>query len=188
MPIKNRFGALMFTSGFDFLDATRAFVCTVHGDVWLVDGIDDKLNHVTWQRFATGLYQPLGLKVVDDQPIVLCRDRLTRLHDLNDDGVVDDEDRSYLIQEILGTNPGDTNLDGAVDFADFLVLSSNFGTAGGWSEGNFDLAPGVAFSDFLLLSANFGTDQSVATVPEPSGVADLVFLALTMTAIRRRSW
>ena len=27
--------------------------------------MDAKLGKLTWKRFATGLYQPLGLKVVD---------------------------------------------------------------------------------------------------------------------------
>ena len=79
----------MFTSGFDFLPDGRAFVCTIHGDVWLVSGIDEDLDQITWQRFATGLYHPLGLKVVDGKPIVMCRDRLTKLIDVNGDGEAD---------------------------------------------------------------------------------------------------
>lgn len=89
VPYENRYNALMFTSGLDFLPDGRAFVCTVHGDVWLVSGIDDGLNQVTWQRFATGLYHPLGLKIVDGHPIVMCRDRLTKLIDVNGDGEAD---------------------------------------------------------------------------------------------------
>ena len=89
VPYENRYKALMFTSGLDFLPDGRAFVCTVHGDVWLVSGIDDRLNKITWQRFATGLYHPLGLKIVDGHPIVMCRDRLTKLIDVNGDGEAD---------------------------------------------------------------------------------------------------
>ena len=89
VPYQNRFNALMFTSGFDFLPDGRALVCTVHGDVWLVSGVDQDLDRITWQRFATGLYHPLGLKVVDGTPVVLCRDRLTVLEDLNRDGEAD---------------------------------------------------------------------------------------------------
>ena len=32
-------------------------VCTWNGDVWLVSGIDDTLELLTWQRIATGLFQ-----------------------------------------------------------------------------------------------------------------------------------
>jgi hypothetical protein len=64
-------------------------VCTAHGDVWLVQGAGKSLDKLTWRRFATGLYQPLGLKVVDGKIVVLERGQLTRLHDGNGDGEAD---------------------------------------------------------------------------------------------------
>jgi hypothetical protein len=90
LPEDNPWQSWLRTSGFDFFkDASRAAVCTVNGEVWLVSGIDDKLEHLKWKRFATGLFQPLGLKIVDEKVYVLCRDQLTRLHDLNNDGEAD---------------------------------------------------------------------------------------------------
>ena len=64
----------MFTSGHDFFENGNAAVCTVHGDVWVVSGIDARLEKLTWKRFATGLYQPLGLKIVRNLVHVICRD------------------------------------------------------------------------------------------------------------------
>src|SRR6185295_5646444 len=81
--------ALMFISGLDFFDNGDAADCTLHGDVWIVRGIDDKLDKVTWQRFATGLYQPMGLKIVDNKVHVMCRDQLMILHDVNGNGEAD---------------------------------------------------------------------------------------------------
>ena len=89
VPFKNPWNALMFTSGVDFFDNGDAAVCTVHGDVWRVSGIDDDLDEVKWKRYATGLHQPLGLKVVDNKVHVLERDQITRLHDLNGDNEAD---------------------------------------------------------------------------------------------------
>jgi len=90
LPEDNPWQSWMRTSGFDFFkDATRAAVCTVNGEVWLVSGIDDKLANLRWKRYATGLFQPLGLKIVDEKIYVLGRDQLTRLHDLNNDGEAD---------------------------------------------------------------------------------------------------
>ncbi len=90
VPETNRFNSWIRCSGIDFFsDASRAAVCSVSGDVWVLDHIDDQLDRVTWKRFATGLFQPLGLKIVEDKVYVLGRDQITRLHDLNNDGEAD---------------------------------------------------------------------------------------------------
>lgn len=111
--------------------------------------------------------------------------------DLVADGVVDSLDRNYWLDDLARSVPGDTDLNGEVNFADFLALSNSFGSEGGWSAGNFDDDNVVTFSDFLALSVNFGAGRaSVASVPEPScrsltiGFA-IVFLFRKTT--RRRS-
>ena len=86
-PVPNPWSAQTFFGGFDFLPDGRAAICTFHGDVWIVSGLQE--NELTWKRFATGLFQPLGLKVVDGKIYVTSRDQLTRLHDLNNDGEAD---------------------------------------------------------------------------------------------------
>lgn len=88
-PLSNPWRAKTFVGGFDFFPDGRAAVCMYHGDVFLVDGIDEKLEKITWRRFATGLFQALGVKVVDGKVYVLGRDQITRLHDLNGDGEAD---------------------------------------------------------------------------------------------------
>ncbi len=76
--------------GFDFFaDGKRAAICTWNGDVWIVSGIDGNLQQLIWQRVATGLFQPLGVKIVNETIYVTCRDQLARLHDLNGDGEID---------------------------------------------------------------------------------------------------
>ncbi|MCE9565727.1 MAG: hypothetical protein K8U57_27195 [Planctomycetes bacterium] len=88
IPYKNPHGALFFCTGLDFLPDGRIAMCTCHGDVWLVT-VDEKAGTCSWQRFATGLYHALGLKVVDGKVVVIERGQLTRLHDLNNDGEAD---------------------------------------------------------------------------------------------------
>lgn len=89
VPYENPFKALMFLSGLDFFKNGDAAVCTIHGDVWLVSGIDETLENVRWKRFATGLFQPLGLKIVDEKVYVLGRDQITLLRDSNEDDEAD---------------------------------------------------------------------------------------------------
>ncbi len=89
VPYDNPDKALMFLTGVDFFDNGDAAVCTLHGDVWTASGIDNTLQKIRWHRFATGLYQALGLKVIQNQIYVLGRDQITRLRDLNGDGEAD---------------------------------------------------------------------------------------------------
>src|SRR5690606_27295943 len=55
----------------------------------VAEGLDQDLKQVSWQRVATGLFDPFGLKIVDGIIHVTCRDRIVRLHDLNGNGETD---------------------------------------------------------------------------------------------------
>lgn len=82
---------------------------------------------------------------------------------------------------------GDANVDGVVDFADFLMLSSSFGASGTWRDGDFDQNGVVQFPDFLLLSANYGpVPGAVATVPEPAGLPLGALTLVLLIATRRQ--
>lgn len=70
--------------------------------------------------------------------------------------------------------PGDTNVDGDVDFADFVKVSGRFGVPeAGWRGGDFNFDGHTGFPDFLELSGNFGTTERVPTglTPEPASMA-----------------
>ncbi len=86
-PMKNPYRSWMRLGGFDFFkDSSKAAVCTWMGDVWIVDGLGGELGQFSWRRIASGMFQPLGLKIVDETIYVSCRDQISRLHDLNGDG------------------------------------------------------------------------------------------------------
>ncbi len=89
VPYDNPYKCYMRTTGLDFFSDGRIAVSTIDGDVWIVSGIDDKLDKITWKRFASGMFQTLGLKIVDDTVYITNRDRLIRLHDINKDGEAD---------------------------------------------------------------------------------------------------
>lgn len=89
LPFENPWNALFFTAGHDFFSDGSAAICTVHGDVWTVNGIDQDLGQLTWRRYATGLHQPLGLRIIDDKVYVIEKSQVTRLHDRNGDGEAD---------------------------------------------------------------------------------------------------
>jgi len=85
-PWKNQFRL----SGLDFFkDPNKGVICSTDGDVWLVEGFLENTGKLTWQRIASGLFQPLGIKVVEEKIFVTCRDQLVSLHDLNGDLEID---------------------------------------------------------------------------------------------------
>jgi cytochrome c5 len=85
-PWKNQFRL----SGLDFFkDPNKGVICSTDGDVWLVEGFTKNSGKLTWQRIASGLFQPLGIKVVNEEIFVTCRDQLVRLHDYNGDRETD---------------------------------------------------------------------------------------------------
>lgn len=90
LPNANPWRSWLRCTAFDFFaDGDRAAICTWQGDVWLVQGLRDPTGHLQWQRIASGLFQPLGLRIVAEQIYVLGRDQITRLHDLNGDNETD---------------------------------------------------------------------------------------------------
>jgi hypothetical protein len=114
----------------------------------------------------------------------------TTSFDITNDQLVNELDRMKWVQELVGTSFGDADLDGNVQFADFLALAASFGTNGGWANGDFDGDARVQFSDFLLLSNNFGAGSvaNVASVPEPSKSTVFgIVLALLVSCHRRRA-
>ncbi len=95
IPKNNPWRARVRTSGHDFFsDGDRMAVSTWDGDVWVVGGISQldaaqASPKLTWRRVAFGLFQPLGVRVIEDQIYLTCRDQLVRLEDRNGDGEAD---------------------------------------------------------------------------------------------------
>lgn len=114
--------------------------------------------------------------------------------DFNDDGAIDAADAALFCENggntdllaAAGILAGDTDFNGAVDFADFLALSSAFGGAGHWGNGDFDCSGDIVFADFLVLSQNFGATAAASSVPEPNGSLLACFAVLGLAAFRRK--
>ena len=109
------------------------------------------------------------------------------MFDLNDDMVINAEDLIVWVEDLKQTHFGDANLDGEINFPDFLALSANFGGPGGWGPGDFDADGEVLFNDFLNLSNNFGqgSTEVANVVPEPSSALLGIIGWLIFTCMRR---
>ncbi len=64
---------------------------TVAGEVYIFDGVTGNTSpsKVTYKRIATGLREPMGLKIVDGTIYVSQKHELTELKDTTGDGVID---------------------------------------------------------------------------------------------------
>jgi len=119
--------------------------------------------------------------------------------DLNGDEIVDLGDLEFWVERVKGTFMGDTDLNGTVEFKDFIVLSDSFGQFPGaapdpipenysaWSFGDMNCDAAVSFGDFLVIAENFGQSngQTLGTVPEPSTYALFVFTLFAVGRFRR---
>ncbi len=158
------------TSAIDFFPDGRMVVATVGGDVWVVSGIDDDLLNIRWKRFAGGMYEPFGIKVVGGLIYVTCRDRLTRLHDVNNDGEADFYE-SFSADTDVSTFFHAFNFDLQTD-----------------SQGNFFYAKSGQYTDYKLpgaiikVSADGKTRDVVATgLRTPNGMGILPDGRLTVS-------
>lgn len=94
-PEENPWDSWMRFGDFDFMnDGKSAAISTWNGDVWRVDGITGGLENLSWRRIASGLSQPLGLLTREktdgkEQILVLGRDQITELVDVNGDDETD---------------------------------------------------------------------------------------------------
>lgn len=76
-------------SDFDFLPGgDHALLSTWDGDIWHVSGLRE-FKTLTWKRYATGFFEPLGLRIVDGVPYIAGRDALWTAVDTNDDHEAD---------------------------------------------------------------------------------------------------
>ena len=76
--------------------------------------------------------------------------------DIDGNSLVNTDDVAFVVEAVVDSQFGDTNLDGDVDFEDFLTLAAHFGEEGAWGDGDFDGDGQISFEDFVVLSKNFG--------------------------------
>ena len=148
-----------------------------------------------WNEEIYDALSPISLKNLDDADgltsadldalqLAIVSNSTDERFDLDGNGEVELRDQAFWLHFSENT-VGDANLDGAVGFSDFLVVSANFGKASTWSGGDFTADGVVAFDDFLALSRNFES-ATIASVPEPrSGPAAILLFALWLLSARR---
>ena len=90
LPLDNPWRRNVRVGDLQFFRNGSAAAVTMDGDVWLIDGLGGDLAAVHWRRFASGLHEPLGLAIRDDQIYVFDRNGIWRLRDTHGTGEADD--------------------------------------------------------------------------------------------------
>ena len=74
---------------------------------------------------------------------------------------------------LFGALPGDGNLDGIVNFNDFVIITDNFSISQpSWTQGDYNSDGVVNFEDFVVLSNHYELAVlTSAAIPEPSMIA-----------------
>ncbi|MDB6027566.1 MAG: Glucose/sorbosone dehydrogenase-like protein [Verrucomicrobiales bacterium] len=76
-------------TGMDFLPNGDLAVCTWAGDIYIVKNAQGEVRGATYHRFARGLMEPMGLKIINGQMYVTQKSELTRVTDTDGDGEAD---------------------------------------------------------------------------------------------------
>jgi putative heme-binding domain-containing protein len=152
------------TSALDFFADGRMVVATHGGDIWVVSGVDETLLNLRWKRFAGGLYEPFGVKVVDDRVYVTCKDRLVRLHDLNADGEADFYE-SFSADEDVSVNFHAFNFDLQTDDeGNFYYAKSGHGSDSDIPGAVIKVSPDGKYRE--VFSTGFRTPNGLGSLPD----------------------
>ncbi len=86
-------GSRLEIGGMGFLPGGELAVSTRRGQVWILENPEvEDVEDARWRLFAEGLWEGLGLNVVDGDIHVVQRGELSRLRDLDGDGLCDQID------------------------------------------------------------------------------------------------
>lgn len=89
LPLPNPWKRNVRPSDLDFFPDGRLAMVTFDGDVWIADGIEHARTEIVWRRFASGLHEPMGLRILQGVIIVFDRNGLVRLIDRDGNGEAD---------------------------------------------------------------------------------------------------
>ncbi len=134
---------------------------SISNDTFLANSITDpstQLGRIYYLPPANGGVIPTDPRPEDIDRIFesAATEEFNEEFDMDGNSLVNADDATFVVEAVVNSHRGDTDLDGDVDFADFLQLSTNFGQEGGWGDGDVNGDGLVNFADFIILSQNFG--------------------------------
>ena len=113
--------------------------------------------------------------------------------DIDSSGVVDGDDLNYMVEAVIQTWIGDSNLDGEFNSNDlvgvFQAAIFETGRMAGWNEGDWNGDGVFDTGDLVLAFQEAGFEQgprtTIAKVPEPTGGVPFVISLVGLLSARR---
>ncbi len=169
-----------FFYGFDPQAAGLTFVASAAGDLDANDALDAVDVDALVEKMRTSRSRPSWLP--------------DAAYDLNQDGMISEQDHGTWVKDLKHTWFGDADLDGEFNSNDFVQVFTvgKYETAvvAGWAEGDWDASGTFDSSDFVVAFTDGGYDEGprtdVAAVPEPSAWTLLV-IGLVLWLFGRRT-
>lgn len=144
----------------------------------------DKMGTMTFRLIDRGDFNADDQLDFDDidqlteQVLTLTTDML---FDVDNNGIVDEADRTYWVRDIKRTDFGDANLDGLFNSADLVAVfkAGEYEDAiignSTWSDGDWNGDREFGSGDLVAaFTSCFECRAGVATVPEPSGLSFVI--------------
>lgn len=126
---------------------------------------------------------------IDLLTTALIQQNLDTKYDVNGDGQVTSQDRSFLIQDVLRTYSGDSNLDGEFDSADLLLVLQRGAyedqkpVNSTWLDGDWSGDQEFDTADLIAAFADGGFEQgprSAVAVPEAAASSLVLFMVFLL--------
>ena len=203
----------------DFIIQSRELVDTnnpaqsenIFGDVLALSDTDFYFAFVDFQNPFTfepgpvvpGDYDGDGLLDAGDldlQAIAMAADPPPQEYDLNEDGLVNFDDRKQWVEVLKNTWIGDANLNGEFNSGDMVQVFARglyeTGNPAGWEDGDFNGDTVFGSGDMVAAFVGGGYEQglkqggpnaAVSAVPEPSGLLLMLLGFLPLWGRWRRS-
>lgn len=149
------------------------------------------LQDVGWDIRSSGDLDSNGIvdaADIDTLAAAIRNNETQLLFDLDANAQVNQDDLTHLITVILGTLPGDANLDLEVDNTDYGLMLNRLNQNSGWQSGDFNGDGITNLLDYSILATNLSrnaTTLTAAPTPLPEPTTALLLLGVSALVIRR---
>lgn len=156
LPVPNPWNRNMRIIDIDFYEDGTAMAVSYEGDIWRIEGIGTE--YMTWSRYASGLNEPMSIRILRDTVYVFDRLGIMRFHDRNKDGEADFyENFSNVVPQSMETREWASSLE--------IDPEGGFYIAKGGALSN---GPGIGKPTFKGFRTGSGWDGTVVWI-SPDG-------------------